>query len=343
MTQSNVSLYVDENTNLLVRHGPIPEPSDGEILIQTSYSGINPADVKHATQLGIYPAVMGYDFCGKVIKTTPSSQFTIGDCIAGYTPTGLGRPEKYGTHQSYLVCREDMVFRVPGHLPEHHAACLAVVAMTAADGLYNLVRLPLPTEGKANSGLLIWGASSSVGVCAVQFASASGVFPIIVTASPGRHDMLKRLGATHCFDYKSPSIVSDIQTVTGNGPIAHAFDTVGGPGSAESMADCVSDTTSLLSVVVQRDPRFKMPLATTQDGVSLRIQGVPHPITIPARPDDAKRAWKAFQWAVGHYGQQFELPVVELFEGRAEDALRELEASAEGRGFGKLVLRHPLK
>ncbi|PWY84822.1 hypothetical protein BO70DRAFT_351961 [Aspergillus heteromorphus CBS 117.55] len=69
-----------------------------------------PRDLSSGSALGIRPAILGYDFCGKVLTTPPDSHFRPGDIIAGYTPTGIGRPAKYGTHQSYTVCPEGMAF-----------------------------------------------------------------------------------------------------------------------------------------------------------------------------------------------------------------------------------------
>jgi NADPH:quinone reductase-like Zn-dependent oxidoreductase len=354
----NVGLYVDENLNFGVcRDENIPKPGDGELLIETLYSGANPADIKHSTLLGIYPTRLGYDFFGKVIEAPSGSAFHVGDSVAGYTPTGIGRPAKYGTHQNYLVCPEKMVFLVPGNLPPEHAACLKVVAMTAADALYNLFKLPLPgksTQGICDSNtskpLLIWGASTSVGICAIQFAKASGVFPILVSASPERHALLSELGATHCFDYKSPSVIEDIKSVLNSWDfegVPYAFDAVGNPsgvGSAQMVASCASHDAILVSVVVQKDRRFRMPLAVTDEDVTLRIPGVPHPITIPARKEDHQRALTALQWAIENYGSRFRLVSVDVFKGRAEDALEELKILAEkGRGFGKLAIMHPLQ
>ncbi|KAJ5368995.1 uncharacterized protein N7496_008755 [Penicillium cataractarum] len=352
----NVALHVDENMAFGVsRDENIPTPGDGELLIETRFSGANPADIKHATHLGIYPTRLGYDFFGKVLEAPPGSSFKVGDNVAGYTPTGVGRPAKYGTHQSYLVCPENMAYSVPENLPPDHAACLTVVAMTAADALYNLFKFPLPGDSTSSSSgstprpLLIWGASTSVGICAVQFAKASGVFPILVSASPGRHALLSELGATHCFDYKSPSVIEDIQIVLQNyqfDGVPYAFDAVGslsGLGSAQMVASCSSKDAILVSVVVQKDPRFVMPLATTNEDVTLKIANIPHPIVIPARKEDHQRAWSALQWAVEHYGSRFRLVSVEVFQGRAKDALEELKVLADkGRGFGKLALMHPL-
>ncbi|KAB8264726.1 chaperonin 10-like protein [Aspergillus pseudonomiae] len=352
-TNTNTGLYADDQAIFRVRRGlEFPVPGDEELLIETQFSGANPADVKHATLLGIYPAVLGYDFCGKVLQAPPQSSFSPGDTVAGYTPTGLNRPARYGTHQRYLVCPEEMTFHVPANLPPQHAACLSVVTMTAADTLYNLFKFPLPdTENteKARRPLLIWGASSSVGLCAVQFARASGIHPIFVTASPKRHSLLLELGATKCFDYRSPDVASQIKSALEEGQwdsIDYAFDTVGSygeTGSAKLMSECVSDQANLVSVVIQHDPRFKMPFATPNHDVTIRVQGAPRPITIPARPSDYVRARQALQWAVANYGAGFEFPSVDVVSGTAETALEELQAMADGtRGFGKLALEHPL-
>ncbi|KAE8137807.1 chaperonin 10-like protein [Aspergillus pseudotamarii] len=353
MANANIGLYADENATFRVRRGlEFPVPGDGELIIETQFSGVNPADVKHATQLGIYPAVLGYDFCGKVLRAPPQSSFVPGDTVAGYTPTGLNRPAGYGTHQRYLVCPEEMAFHVPANLPLQHAACLGVVAMTAADTLYNIFKFPPPDNGdtrKIREPVLIWGASSSVGLCAVQLARASGIYPIFVTASPQRHQLLLELGATQCFDYRSADVASQIESAVEEGhwdPIGYAFDAVGsytGTGSANLMAECVSEKANLVSVVVQRDPRFKMPFATPNRDSTIRVHGAPHPITIPARPSDYVRAWKALQWAVANYGAVFRFPSVDVVKGTAETALEQVQAVGDGaRGFGKLVLEHPL-
>lgn len=156
--------------------------------------------------------MLGYRFCGKVLEIAPQCHRCYpGETVAGYTPTGLNRPTRYGTHQLYLACPEEMAFRVPAALPLSDAAALTVDAMTAADALFNLFGIPLPQEETPSSGaqasgkgLLIWGASSSVGLCAVQLARASGVSPILMTASPQRHALPTELGATRYFDYRSP-------------------------------------------------------------------------------------------------------------------------------------------
>ena len=78
-TQDNISLHVDENLTFSVKHGlELPDPEHGEFLVEMHFSGTDPSDTKHATDMGVYPVIFGYDNCGKVIKTPPNSPFQPG-------------------------------------------------------------------------------------------------------------------------------------------------------------------------------------------------------------------------------------------------------------------------
>ncbi|KAI5918162.1 GroES-like protein [Camillea tinctor] len=360
------ALYVDANSQFAVRPAGTHEPADNELLIEVQYSGINPADVKHATHLGIVDTVLGYDFCGCVVRTPPkgSGKFSVGDTVAGYTPTSMGRSPRHGTHQPFLCCPEDMCFAVPeAALPRPHAAALTTVAMTAADAIYNLFGTPLPTAAPSSSPpstpkpLLIWGAASSVGLCALQFAAASQLwFPILATASPSRHALLRRLGATAAFDYRSPSVVQDIRSaVAASGlPLAHALDAVG--AAAGPVAQCADDPddpekTVLVSATFQPDARFRLPLALQHRPFHIRLPGPEaREIVVPPKPEPHWRAWEALRWAVGNYRAEgeaeggFRLPEVRVERVGAEEALELVKGVAEGRtGFGKVVIEHRIE
>lgn len=80
------TLYVNETLIFgITRNATEPPPLANEILVEPIFSSANPGDVKHETHLGIYPAILGYDFCGKVLATGPgcSSAFQVGDIVAG--------------------------------------------------------------------------------------------------------------------------------------------------------------------------------------------------------------------------------------------------------------------
>lgn len=47
------------------------------------------------------------------------------------------------------------------------------------------------------------GAAQRVGCSAIQFAVAVG-YQVVTTASPKNFDLVRSLGASHAFDYRSP-------------------------------------------------------------------------------------------------------------------------------------------
>lgn len=346
---TNTALFVDATGDFSVRKDmEFPKAEKGEMIVRVLYSGINPADTKHSSHLGIVDTVIGYDFCGEIVDAGATS-FSAGDIVAGMTPTGIGRPSRYGAHQDYLCCPEDMAWLVPENLPRPHAAALSVVLATAADAIYNLFCLALPgddatttREDQAKGPILIWGGSSSVGICTIQLARAAGCREILVTASPGRHELLKSLGASACFDYASPSVVADIKAAVEahNGEIMYALDAVGTPASAKQVQSCSGDATILVSTT-QTFGRFQMPFATRSRDVRIRIPGLSQALDIPSQPAQAERMDAAVKWTVLNYGSTFYLPKVEVLSGSAGECLVKVQETVDKGAFGKTVLQHP--
>ncbi|PNP86503.1 hypothetical protein FNYG_00205 [Fusarium nygamai] len=345
------ALFIDsENNPKVIERQGFPRPSNGELLIKVLYSGVNPADIKHATFLGMNNTVMGHDFSGQVLETTkPNSVYRPGDIVAGYTPAGLHQPVHYGAHQAYITCPEDMLFKVPGNLPLPDAASLTVVAMTAADAVYNIFKFPLLTKNERLAykvPLLLWGATGSVGYCALQFAIASGVSPIFVTANSAQFEHLRSLGVEHLFDYKDENVheaMSKTLRDLGFDKFLYAFDAAGAPDSGDQVLKTVADDTIIASTVIRDNKRFKMPVASTNIDFVIQPPGVLHPISLPARPADHARAWKALNWAIENYGKKFRLPPVRVVDDTAEVALEEIKRFVkQGGGFSKVSIKQPL-
>jgi len=353
MTVANTTkaLFIDTDNNpkVIERQG-LPKPGNGELLIKVLYSGVNPADIKHATFLGMNNTVIGHDFSGQVLETTkPNSVYKPGDVVAGYTPAGLHQPIHYGAHQAYITCPEDMLFKVPDNLPLPDAASLTVVAMTAADAIYNLFKFSLPTENEKLAykvPFLLWGATGSVGYCTLQFAIASGVSPIFVTANPAQFEHLRSLGVEHLFDYKYENVHESIAKTLrdlGFDKFLYAFDAAGAPDSGDQVLRAAADDTIIASTVIRDNKRFKMPVAASRIDFVIQPPGAPHPISIPARPADHARAWKALNWAIENYGKKFHLPPVRVVEDTAENALEEIKRFVkQGGGFSKVSIKQPL-
>ena len=329
-------------------------PSGPQALLRVSHSGINPADIKHAT-INLHSSVAGYDMAGEVLSTGPDSPFTPGDRIFGLNAAFPTRPLYMGAHQDYAIAASRFWYKLPaeGPLGLKEAATLPVMTLTAADGLFHLLGLGFPEagiDGDEKQGLLIWGGASTVGVAAIQLAKAAGHGPIIVTASRKNHEVLRGLGADYCFDYRDGDVVERVrEAIRGCGrPVRKALDAVGvrsedgfGKSSPGMTAACFGEEqrVDLACVLpVTEDGRFKMCFAT-------RDPESPLPM---ARIEDAG-AWygmqeKVMAWVVGNYGpgKYVGCPKITVVKG-VEETLEPMQKSAEGKSsLEKIVVEHPL-
>lgn len=378
-TTTNLAIYITPTASLEPQHRPHPPaPEANETLVRIAFSGLNPADIKHGRQLGIRDTVAGYDFSGTVLRAGARSKFQIGDRIAGCTPSSLGRPPQFGTHQDYAVVPDGMAWKVPdnGSLPFDHAACLAVSARTAADAVFNHLRYPLPPggcEGEPEGGrdkegkegkeeqekekeqlpaLLVWGGASSLGFMAVQFARAAGAKHILTTASPAHHGALRELGATRCFDYREPGVVDEIRAAAAAAGVrlTRVFDAVGSPEqrTGEMAFACCAEEEGeeeVIKVCSTIYPGALMPLASLELPFSFTPPGAGgEVVTVPPRLEGAERVFKALEWAVGNYGKAFRIPTVEVVDKPVGELVRELEERCErGASFRKVCFKHPFR
>lgn len=88
--------------------------------------------------------------------------------------------------------------------------------------------------------------------------------------------------------------------------------------------------------------RFESVLGCRDYDVIFYPPGVAEPFISLARPDEAAKIWDGVQWVLEHYGKEFRLPAIEVFQGTGEDALGVVQKVADQRKFGKIVLKHPL-
>jgi NADPH:quinone reductase-like Zn-dependent oxidoreductase len=344
------AIYADHDGKVVIKDFPIPQPPEGEILVQVLYSGVNPSDIRTLKFFNCRHHLLGNEFCGRVLESPileDTSFLKAGDIVAGYVDGSKDRPLRYGTHQPYISVPSAWIYRVPENLPQADAAAITIVVQTANDALFNRLHVPLPdaTPAHPEGTLVIWGGATSVGMAAIQLGRASGIHSIVATASTKQHDYLKSLGATHCFDYKDDNVVQKVKAVlqASRGPI-WGLDAAGAPDSQTLLANALSSHNDihLASVLLQTDERFQVTLAARHIDVSFDLPDG-QSLFFAAHPDEADRMWKALAWVVKHYGAEFRPLPVRIFEGTAEKALEEI-IKVEAMGtFGKLVLKHPLK
>ena len=141
-----------------------------------------------------------------------------------------------------------------------------IAFVTAAVAIVNSLKIPLPflqdisTEGHTLSSILVLGGSSATGAAAIQLLRKGyPSLPILATSSVKHHARLSDLGATYVVDYKSSSVVADINAAS--------------PGAAgvDVIIDCVSAGAGQTDICNVLDPAGARKYAAV-------ITGVPVPV-----------------------------------------------------------------
>jgi NADPH:quinone reductase-like Zn-dependent oxidoreductase len=191
---------------------PVPSPVLSELLVRVVAAGVNPIDAKTRSGAGVsaaiasYPATLGYDFSGIVVKTPfESHPFPAGTAVFGMLPF----PRSGGSYAEYAVVPTLSVARKPSSLSHVEAAGVPVAALTAW-GL--IVETAHAHEGQR---ILIHAGSGGVGHFAVQIAAYFGAH-VTATGSAGNLSWLRELGASVVVDYATTrfeDLVSDVDVV----------------------------------------------------------------------------------------------------------------------------------
>lgn len=139
------------------------------------------------------------------------------------------------TFQLYTVVKVATAAKIPENKSFSEACVLPIAFNTALVALCGPsgkgFGLPFPTldSKPSENTLIIWGASSAVGLWSLQLARAAGVKAVAV-ASEHNHTLCKSVGAAAVVDYRKPSVIEGI---------VQAVKTIG--GDFVGIFDCVSD------------------------------------------------------------------------------------------------------
>lgn len=212
---------------------PIPVAREGEILVRNYAIAANPVDwanQDYGVFIKKYPAVLGSDVCGIVTAIGPGvTKFKIGDRVAGFAGVIYNQNPDHGAWQTYTLLREVVTMPLPDALSFEEGATFPMAFATAAMAFFVNLKLPRPTGTvkQLESGILIWGAASSIGTAAIQLAKNMG-YKVFATASPHNHQYLKSIGAYEVLDYRDPDVVTKIAALAKavGTPISIGFDAI---------------------------------------------------------------------------------------------------------------------
>ena len=140
-----------------------------------------------------------------------------------------------GAFAEYTAADADLVLRIPDDVTFEEASSVGIALLTAGQTLYQTLQLNLPTSPyKTLFPVLVYGASSSVGMYVVQLAKLSGL-QVLAVASRKNFEYLEGLGAAKCFDYHDIDVVKQIKGFAPD--LAHAVDCISEGSSPELVSE----------------------------------------------------------------------------------------------------------
>ena len=185
---------------------PRPEPRQGEVLVRVLAAGVGPWDIslRRGGWTGGLPYVPGGEFAG-VVEGGTGADAALNDGAPVY-----GYPGLTGCYAEYVSCPVEQLAPVPAGLPVVDAAATPINALTAEQGLTDVLSV-----GPGDQVLITAGAGG-VGHLAVQIARTLGA-SVVATASPQHHMFVHHLGAAEVVDHTKPDWPDEVRKLTGGG------------------------------------------------------------------------------------------------------------------------------
>jgi NADPH:quinone reductase len=210
---------VATDKGLEVRDIPQPKPKPHEILVRVKAAGLNRADLNAARGVGGHGAVgatLGIDWAGEVVEAGSEVQ-------GGFKPGDRVMCAGAGGYAEYAVADWGRVSPMPAGFSFEQAATLPVAVNTMHDALITNGRL------KPGESVLIQGASSGVGLMALQIAKLMGARLVIGTSTnAGRRGRLKEFGADLAVDTGNPAWPDEVLKATDGKGVNLIIDQVSG-------------------------------------------------------------------------------------------------------------------
>ena len=207
----------------LITDAPVPVPGPGEVLIRVTAAGVNFVDISQAH--GTFPGgpqppyLAGFEAAGEIAA--------MGEAVTGLEPGArvIGAGIGCGAFAEYTVLPAAAAMPVPAGWAEEQALGLVVNWPTALAALRPLGRIA------AGQTVLIHAAAGGTGQAAVKMAKHYGA-TVIATASPGKHETVRALGADHVLDSRAADLAAEVLRLTGGTGADLVLESAGGAHSA---------------------------------------------------------------------------------------------------------------
>jgi NADPH:quinone reductase-like Zn-dependent oxidoreductase len=210
-----------------IAEAPKPEPRGVQALVRVQACGLNRADLGmtkghvHGSQGGA-GTVLGMEWAGEVVAVGPDAEgVKPGDRVAGSGAAAFAE---------FTLADHGRLFRIPDTMSFTAAATLPLALTTMHNALVTNGRL-VPGQS-----VLIQGASSGVGLMALQIARLKGARLVVGSSTNAeRRGRLAEFGADLAIDSRDPAWIDQVLAATEGHGVDLVIDQVSGPVASQNL------------------------------------------------------------------------------------------------------------
>ena len=195
---------------------PVPEPEEGQILVDVNSAGVNFMDTYQ--RKGLYPVdppfTLGAEGAGEILALGEGvTEFSVGDRVAWC--------DQQGAYADQISIKAARAVPIPEGLSDELAAASLLQGATA----HYLVN----DTFKLGSGhkCLIHAAAGGAGRLLVQLAKLAGAEVIATAGGPEKVELARSAGADHVIDYRNEDFVARTEEIAGPKALDVVYDGVG--------------------------------------------------------------------------------------------------------------------
>jgi putative PIG3 family NAD(P)H quinone oxidoreductase len=213
--------------HLYVGKADVPQADAGQVSIEVAATSVNRPDI--IQRQGNYPPppgdseILGLEVAGTISAVGEGvTQWEKGDRVFALVGGG--------GYAEYVTAHAGHVMRIPDNLNVEQAACICETYIAA---WLNAIQLAHAADGDT---FLLHGGGGGVNTAAIQLCKA--MFPaskVLVTASGGKLDRVRELGADVVIDYREDKFAAVVKSETDGKGADIILDHIGGAYLADNM------------------------------------------------------------------------------------------------------------
>ncbi len=302
----------------------VPEPKQGELLVQVRAAGVNRPDVLQ--RQGLYPPpagssdIPGLEIAGDVIAVAADvTRFRIGERVTALVPGG--------GYAQYCTVHESNALPIPAGYGYIEAAAIPETYFTVWHNVFE--------RGGLQKGetFLVHGGSSGIGTTAIQLANAFGAYVITTAGSEEKCEACIKLGADRAINYRNEDFVEAVKEATSGKGVNLTLDMVGGDYIERNYEAAAVDG-RIVQIAFLNGPRANTDIS------KLMVKRLTHTgSTLRTRPVEFKagiaRELELKVWPL--LVERRVAPVIDMVYPLHE-AWRAHERMEDGQNIGKIVL-----